>query len=58
VGSLEETGIDLKTGKTVIRIDARYHRPTEVDTLIGNADKARRDALVARGGFRMAEPYE
>jgi GDPmannose 4,6-dehydratase len=38
---VEETGIDRKTGKTVIRIDPTYFRPTEVDELIGDASKAR-----------------
>jgi GDPmannose 4,6-dehydratase len=40
---LEETGVDRKSGHTVIRIDARYHRPTEVETLLGDASKARRE---------------
>ena len=38
---IEETGIDRKTGKTVVRIDPVYFRPTEVDELIGDASKAR-----------------
>jgi GDPmannose 4,6-dehydratase len=38
---LEETGVDLKTGRTVIAVDRRYFRPTEVDTLLGDATKAR-----------------
>jgi GDPmannose 4,6-dehydratase len=29
------------TGNTIIRIDPRYFRPTEVDTLLGDASKAR-----------------
>jgi GDPmannose 4,6-dehydratase len=37
----DETGVDLKSGKTVIRIDPVYFRPTEVDCLIGDASKAR-----------------
>jgi GDPmannose 4,6-dehydratase len=37
---LDETGIDAQTGKTVIEIDPRYFRPTEVDLLIGDATKA------------------
>jgi GDPmannose 4,6-dehydratase len=37
----EERGIDAKTGRTVVKIDARYFRPTEVDTLLGDATKAR-----------------
>ena len=39
---VEEVGIDTATGRTVIRIDPQYFRPTEVDLLIGNAAKARR----------------
>jgi GDPmannose 4,6-dehydratase len=37
----EETGIDVKSGKTLVRIDPTYFRPTEVDLLIGDASKAR-----------------
>jgi GDPmannose 4,6-dehydratase len=40
---LEETGVDRKTGHTVVRIDSRYFRPAEVDTLLGDASKARRE---------------
>ena len=38
---VEETGVDRKSGKTVVRIDPTYFRPTEVDLLIGDASKAR-----------------
>ena len=38
-----EKGIDRTTGKTVIELDPRYLRPTEVDLLLGDASKARRD---------------
>ena len=38
---VEETGVDSKSGKTVVRIDPMYFRPTEVDLLIGDASKAR-----------------
>src|SRR5258707_8420943 len=38
---VEETGVDRKSGKTVVRIDPTYFRPTEVDVLIGDASKAR-----------------
>jgi GDPmannose 4,6-dehydratase len=38
-----ETGIDRASGKTLIEIDPTYFRPTEVDILIGNAGKARRE---------------
>ena len=36
-----EVGKDSKTGKTLIRIDSRYFRPTEVDFLLGDPSKAR-----------------
>lgn len=35
-----ETGIDDRTGKALVRIDPRYVRPTEVETLCGNPAKA------------------
>jgi GDPmannose 4,6-dehydratase len=38
---VEETGIDQKSGKAVVRIDPTYFRPTEVDLLIGDSGKAR-----------------
>src|SRR5712672_1595013 len=38
---VEETGVDRKSGKTVVRVDPTYFRPTEVDELIGDASKAR-----------------
>ncbi|MBW1798817.1 MAG: GDP-mannose 4,6-dehydratase, partial [Deltaproteobacteria bacterium] len=38
---IDETGKDSSTGKTLVRIDPRYFRPTEVDTLLGDAGKAR-----------------
>ncbi len=38
-----ETGVDRSTGSTVIRIDPRYYRPAEVDNLLGDASKARRE---------------
>src|SRR6266545_2376016 len=38
---IEETGVDSKSGKTVVRIDPQYFRPTEVDLLVGDASKAR-----------------
>jgi GDPmannose 4,6-dehydratase len=38
---IEETGVDRKSGKAVVRIDPTYFRPTEVDLLIGDSSKAR-----------------
>jgi GDPmannose 4,6-dehydratase len=37
-----EQGIDTKTGQVVIRIDPRYFRPAEVDLLLGDPAKAKR----------------
>jgi GDPmannose 4,6-dehydratase len=36
-----EEGVDLKTGRTVVRVDPRYFRPSEVETLLGDPAKAR-----------------
>jgi GDPmannose 4,6-dehydratase len=38
---LKEEGVDKKTGKTLIKIDPRYFRPSEVDLLIGDPSKAK-----------------
>jgi GDPmannose 4,6-dehydratase len=38
----EEKGIDKASGKTVVEIDPKYFRPTEVDLLIGDASKAKK----------------
>jgi GDPmannose 4,6-dehydratase len=40
---IHETGFDKNTGQTRIRISDTYFRPTEVDLLIGNSSKARRE---------------
>ena len=39
--SVEEVGIDSRDGNTIVEIDPRYFRPTEVELLIGDASKAR-----------------
>jgi GDPmannose 4,6-dehydratase len=36
-----EKGIDSKTGRIVIEVDAKYFRPAEVDLLLGDSTKAR-----------------
>ncbi len=36
-----EIGIDVATGKTLVRVNPRFYRPAEVDLLIGDAAKAR-----------------
>jgi GDPmannose 4,6-dehydratase len=40
-GGMDEKGYDTRSGKSVIEIDPRYLRPTEVDLLLGDATKAR-----------------
>jgi GDPmannose 4,6-dehydratase len=81
----DEEGVDANSGKVVVKIDPRYFRPTEVESLLGDASKARRqlgwqsetsfeslvremveadlaiarrDALVAREGFRTYQNRE
>ncbi len=36
-----EIGIDANTGRTIVEVDPRYYRPTEVQSLLGDAAKAR-----------------
>ena len=82
---VDEVGIDSASGRTLVRVDPRYFRPTEVQTLLGDATKARqklgwhaetdfaalvaqmvaedleqakRDALVARQGYRVLSRHE
>ncbi len=38
---VEEKGVNVATGKPMVAIDARYFRPAEVDTLLGDPSKAR-----------------
>jgi len=38
--SVEETGTD-QHGKVIVRVDSRYFRPTEVETLLGDPTKAK-----------------
>jgi GDPmannose 4,6-dehydratase len=38
---VNEKGIDTKTGKTIVVVDPKYFRPTEVETLLGNPAKAK-----------------
>ena len=40
---LEEVGIRADNGKVVVKIDPRYFRPCEVDTLLGDPSKASRE---------------
>ncbi|MEK7568560.1 MAG: GDP-mannose 4,6-dehydratase [Patescibacteria group bacterium] len=38
---VNEKGIDKKSGKTIVEIDAKYFRPAEVDILLGDYSKAK-----------------
>src|ERR1700723_257759 len=82
---VDEVGIDTVTGRRLVRVDPRYFRPTEVETLLGDATKAReklgwiaevsfselvaemieadldaakRDALVAKEGYKVYKHHE
>ena len=47
-----EIGVDAKTGRTLVEIDPKYFRPTEVDILLGDYSKAR-DIL----GWKPTVPF-
>lgn len=38
---IDEIGIDTTTSRTIIKIDSRYFRPTEIDILLGDYTKAK-----------------
>jgi GDPmannose 4,6-dehydratase len=40
---LAEIGVDSKTGITLVQIDPKYFRPSEVDFLLGDASLAKKD---------------
>ncbi len=37
---VDEKGVDRASGKTLVQVDPRYFRPTEVETLLGDPSKA------------------
>ena len=39
----QELGIDGKTGKTLVRVNPKFYRPAEVELLIGDAGKAKKE---------------
>jgi GDPmannose 4,6-dehydratase len=39
---LDEVGYDWSTKKTIIKVSDRYFRPTEVESLLGDASKAKK----------------
>jgi len=38
-----EKGIEKKTGRVLVKVDPRYYRPTEVDLLLGDPAKAKKE---------------
>lgn len=40
---INEKGIDVATGNILVEVDSQYFRPTEVDQLLGNPNKAKKD---------------
>jgi GDPmannose 4,6-dehydratase len=34
---------NIKVGDTIVRVDPRYFRPTEVETLLGDASRAKKE---------------
>jgi GDPmannose 4,6-dehydratase len=43
-GSAEsEVAVDSESGKTLVRVNPKFYRPAEVELLIGNPEKAKRD---------------
>lgn len=41
VARIEGNKTRIKVGETIVRVDPRYYRPTEVESLLGDASKAR-----------------
>ncbi|ABB39696.1 GDP-mannose 4,6-dehydratase [Oleidesulfovibrio alaskensis G20] len=39
----EEKGYDTATGKCIVAVDKKYYRPTEVETLLGDPAKAKKE---------------
>ena len=42
VAASGESSPGMSAGQTIVRVDPRYYRPTEVETLLGDPEKARR----------------
>ncbi len=40
---LSERYVDTRTGRTIVAIDSQYYRPAEVDLLVGDPSKAKRE---------------
>ena len=40
---VDEVGVDKNTGNVIIRVDSKYFRPAEVEQLLGDATKAKKE---------------
>ena len=40
---INEVGINKKNGNTIVKVDKKYFRPTEVDLLVGDSSKAHKE---------------
>ncbi|MDP6429969.1 MAG: GDP-mannose 4,6-dehydratase [Rhodospirillales bacterium] len=49
---IDEKGLDAANGETLVEIDARYFRPTEVESLLGDPSKAEKIL-----GWRHTTPF-
>jgi GDPmannose 4,6-dehydratase len=49
----KEKGVNRKTGKTIVEVDPRYFRPTEVELLIGDPAKAKKIL-----GWKATTPFK
>ena len=38
---MQTIAVDRKSGKTIVDVDPKFFRPTEVDTVLGDASKAK-----------------
>ena len=50
---VDEKGVDAKSGRVLVEVDARYFRPTEVDLLLGDPTKAH-----TKLGWRHATSFD
>jgi GDPmannose 4,6-dehydratase len=50
---VDEKGFEKATGEVLVEVDTRYFRPTEVDSLLGDASKAR-----AKLGWRHKRSFD
>jgi GDPmannose 4,6-dehydratase len=50
---IDEQGVDTKSGRTIVKVDPRYFRPTEVETLLGDPSKAQ-----AKLGWKLEHTFQ